>query len=129
MPCAERELAISAGKHVIRAERSGFTPAEVEVNIVSGQTTDIQFEFTKTASFFVAFNWIKGPVQLAIYQLESGELVNEKTIAPSQPFVELPVGNYVFDIRSEAGQARVNVFNPGAGAKRIIANPFTGRSQ
>jgi len=129
MPCAERELAISAGKHVIRAERSGFTPAEVEVNIVSGQTTDIQFEFTKTASFFVAFSWIKGPVQLAIYQLESGALVNEKTIAPSQPFVELPVGNYVFDIRSEAGQARVNVFNPGAGAKRIIANPFTGRSR
>jgi serine/threonine protein kinase len=128
MPCADRELALSSGKHVIRAERTGFSHAEVEVNIANGQTTDVQFEFSRAATFVVAFNWIKGPVQLAIYQLESGALVTERVINPTQPFVDLPVGNYVFDIRSEMGQARVNVFNPGAGAKRIIANPFAGRS-
>jgi serine/threonine protein kinase len=124
MPCRPEDLSLKAGKYKLRAERSGFAPFETTLQIQSGQTAAVKFSFMPPAMFQLVFDWVKQPVTVVITSQRSPAGRKIKRLNAQSNVIDLEPGDYQLEIIQGKQRQQIPVFNPGAGEKRFVADPF-----
>jgi formylglycine-generating enzyme required for sulfatase activity len=106
------QLLLPAGQHVVRAEKEGYVPAQVNVNVVDGESTSARLRLAKQpGELNIDTNNV--PVTVSVDGAEVGR-------APGT--IPVPPGNHTITLRAERYLDHVVTLDiEGAGVKQDLA--------
>jgi serine/threonine protein kinase len=125
IPCEAKALKFAPGNYDLRAERTGFEPAQQTVTVVAGETATVRFEMRPIAKIKLVFDWDIANTDIRVLD-SNGATVSRKRFGISSDTIELPADDYVLELRQGSLSRQIRVANPGGGNTRFVADPFGG---